>query len=266
MLINPPESIDNLGGKGYQLTLLSRICAVPKFFVIRFDSNTEIDDIGVQNEIFDVLDSHKFSLVSVRSSATVEDSRLASFAGLFKSKLNIKRRELINAIQEVLSSLDDDHVDAYCRLINQQSESIKMRIIVQKMVHSRISGVCLTKDKPGSQTMLIEACLGLGESLVSGMITPDTYMVDRTTLEVVSSNIGLQEFITFSGDSENLRLVSNHYRNEKKLSDIEISEISRHCLFLESELGYEAANFEWTYEDNLLYILQSRPFVGSSRH
>lgn len=73
MIINPKITNDNLGGKGYQLSLLNNICSVPEFFVVSFDSFNEINDSDVQNRILEYYNKMNFDLVSVRSSATVED-------------------------------------------------------------------------------------------------------------------------------------------------------------------------------------------------
>ena len=216
MQINPPASIDNLGGKGYQLTLLKEICSVPEFFAIRFDSHDEIDNTEIQNEILEKFDADNFSLVSVRSSATVEDSNTASFAGMFETKLSVNRAGLIEAVRKVLASLKDNRVAEYCALNKLQHDSVEMRVVVQKMINSRVSGVCITREKQNSKTLLIEACVGLGEVLVSGLVTPDTYKVDRESLEIVSSTIGFQKLMIVGGTSEtpidrkSTRLNSSH--------------------------------------------------------
>lgn len=116
MLINPKCNLDNLGGKGYHLNLLKSICDVPEFFVIKFDSIEEIEDKEVQKEILDYYKKNKYNLVSVRSSATVEDSDQASFAGMFDSVLNIKEDELINAIKKVINSVKGNRVIEYCKV------------------------------------------------------------------------------------------------------------------------------------------------------
>jgi pyruvate,water dikinase len=262
MQINPPASIENLGGKGYQLSLLDKICPVPKFFIIRFNSQNEIDDIVVQAEILSHFDNYGFSMVSVRSSATVEDSKMASFAGMFESKLNVNRERLIDAIREVLASLKDSRVVEYCNINNQQHNLIEMRVVVQKMVNSRVSGVCITKEKEDSETLLIEACIGLCEALVSGLVTPDTYKVNRQTFEVTFLSVGFQKVMISPYTSKNPIPVPFYQRNAKKLQDAELLELSRLFMSIEERLCYVSADIEWAYDETSLYVLQVRPFIG----
>lgn len=262
MLISPTPTINNLGGKGYQLTLLSDICLVPEFFVVCFDGDDEINDIAVQNEIIRAFDSRGFTYVSVRSSATVEDSESASFAGMFKTELNILREDLINSIKAVAASSSDARVKEYCKLQGLNAKAVQVRVIVQRMVDSKVSGVCITNDVGNPDIMLIEACWGLGEALVSGMITPDTYRVNRNNGKTETTTIGFQKKMVLPFSPAKIQDVPFHLRNAKKLKDDELRELCKLCLFIENKLNYEIADIEWAFEKDKLYILQARPFVG----
>ena len=244
-------SINKLGGKGYQLTQLAKICEVPPFFVI---SGKESD-----KEILAEFDKHGFDLVSVRSSATVEDGVNASFAGMFETKLNVVREGLIDAIKEVLNSVNSSRVHEYCRLNNIDAKTVEMRIIVQKMVNSRISGVAITRESRESDSMIIEVCHGLGEYLVGGLVTPDTFITCRNTLKVKSKNIGYQgKMLTRDGEKN----VPFFLRNCAKITDDELTELAKTCLMIEKKMKYKSADIEWAFEGDKLYILQSRPFVA----
>jgi pyruvate,water dikinase len=262
MYINPSVSVENLGGKGYQLMLLKEICSVPDFFVLSFDSEAEINSENVQNKIFDVFDSHAFEYVSVRSSATVEDSSLASFAGIFESELNVKKEGLIQAVRSVLSSLANERVIDYCSINHVDLESIKMRVVVQKMINSRISGVCITKERKDSRTLLLEVCLGLGEALVSGLVTPDTYKINRRTFDVEYEFVGYQKTMILGFDKDKIVPVPFFQRNANKMHYGELIEIAKWCLEIERQFDYESADIEWAYEGSVPYILQVRPYVG----
>jgi pyruvate,water dikinase len=261
MLINPPLTLENFGGKGYQLSLLKNICLVPEFFAICFENPNEIDDHKVQEEIIRVYDSYKFDYVSIRSSATVEDSNIASFAGMFETKLNVTSEKLIYSIQEVFESSRSQRVDSYCKLNEVDVNNIKVRIIVQRMVNSKTSGVCITKDLSNSDSMLIEACWGLGETLVNGNITPDTYVVNRSDFSIKSLSIGYQKEM-IAPFKDGILEVPFHLRNAKKLKDSELSKLSELCLLIEKEFNYQIADIEWAFDRDILYILQARPFVG----
>ena len=262
MHIDPSPTISNLGGKGFQLTLLREVCPVPDFFIVYFDSKDEIENDDVQKQILHTFETHSFHCVSVRSSATMEDSKTASFAGVFESELNVTKNDLIHAIQNVLSSMTNERVIEYCSINKLNFRSIEMRVIVQKMVNSRISGVCITKIRKESDTLLLEACLGLGEALVSGLVTPDTYKVNRTTLTVESETIGFQKVMIPAFKRSEHVPVPFYQQNSKKLRLHEINEISKSCLKIEEHIGYESADIEWAYEGSTLYILQARPFIG----
>lgn len=260
MIINPKITNDNLGGKGYQLSLLNNICSVPEFFVVSFDSFNEINDSDVQNRILEYYNKMNFDLVSVRSSATVEDGVNNSFAGMFETKLNVTKDDLIEAIQCVVLSAKSDRVKEYCKLNSIDYNNLKMRVILQKMVDSRISGVCFTRTTDNLNSMLIEACLGLGEALVSGNVTPDTFQVHRDSLEVEKQVIGYQKKMLMLNEKEYIEVPLSK-QNLKKISNKEIKELVKTALKIERDLNYKAVDIEWAFENNKLYILQARPIT-----
>ncbi|MCL2382991.1 MAG: PEP/pyruvate-binding domain-containing protein [Oscillospiraceae bacterium] len=259
MEINPTVTLENLGGKGYHLNLLRDICNVPEFFVIRFDDLQEIDDEIIQNQILNYYNENEYGLVSVRSSATVEDGEESSFAGMFDSILNVRKEGLIPAIKEVVDSVKGQRVVDYCKLKEIDYDQVAMRVVVQKMVIPRVAGVCFTKTSNSNEKMVIEACFGLGEALVSGKVTPDNYMVDRNMLSIENVSIGFQKIMLKQNEYED---VPFHKRNAKKLSDTEIEELAKVSLHIEENLSYDAVDIEWAYEGSKLYILQARAFTG----
>ena len=258
MMINPKVTCDNLGGKGYQLSLLKDICSVPEFFVIAFDNFNEVNDSSIQNTILEYYNKMKFDLVSVRSSATLEDSVKTSFAGMFETKLNVNKDNLIEAIREVVSSAANDRVKEYCKLNNIDYNLLKMRVVIQKMVDSRISGVCFTRTADDLNSMLIEACFGLGEALVSGTVTPDTFHINRDNFKIEKQVIGYQKNMLTLNEKK-YREVPLHKRNARKLTNDEIKELVQISLKIEKKLNYKAVDIEWAFENDKLYILQARP-------
>ena len=258
MKINPKPTLENFGGKGYQLTQLAKNFLVPDFFVLQFDDANEIKSSDNQKLILETFDKNRFTIVSVRSSATVEDGNKASFAGMFETELNIEKNNLICAIEKVLKSINSSRVKDYCELNKIAIKTVKMNIVIQKMVNSRISGVCLTRDKVGGD-MIIEACHGLGEGLVSGLVTPDTYIINRNTFEIINKNIGYQKnMITNKGEVP----VPFFLCNCQKMTDDEIKQLAKICLKIEQKYNYKSADVEWAFEHEKIYILQSRAFVG----
>jgi pyruvate,water dikinase len=259
MQINPEPTLENLGGKGYHLNLLKQICTVPEFFVICLDDLEEIESADAQKEILEYFDKSGFELVSARSSATIEDGAKSSFAGMFETVLNVKRENLISAIKQVTNSIKGQRVIDYCKLKGIDYNKAKMRVVVQKMIDSRAAGVCFTKMPQHEENVMVEACFGLGESLVSGEVTPDNYIVDRNTLNISSVTIGYQKVMLKQNGIEELPF---HKRNSKKLSNEQIQELTKVALDIESYLKFNVADVEWAFEEGELYILQARVFTG----
>lgn len=262
MEINPKTTLDNLGGKGYNLSLLKEICDVPDFFVIKFDSIEEIENEEIQEKILNYYKENQFGLVSIRSSATVEDSEQASFAGMFDSVLNVNEDRLIHSIKEVVNSVNGSRVIEYCKIKGIDHTKVGMRVVIQKMVNSRVSGVCFTRTPESNKSMMIEACLGLGEALVSGRVTPDNYVIDKDTLGIDDSSIGYQNIMLKNTEYEE---VPFNERNSKKLTIEEIQQLIKISLKIESSLGFNGADIEFAFEDNKLYILQARAITFESK-
>jgi pyruvate, water dikinase len=265
--INPRPTLSRVGGKAYQLYRLKRWCNVPPFFVIAFENSQEIYDIQNRNLIMEQCRDQKFDLMAVRSSATCEDSPQASFAGMFKTVLGARPSELIGAVTEVLNSVSSERVADYCEAQGLVQNKIQMAVIVQKMVNSRVSGVCFTHLQNNSEPILLEACYGLGEAIVSGKVTPDSYVVDRDNLSVITESTGYQKLaLTMRGDSKKpaYEEVPFYKRNARKLTYDEVRAIAHTCLLIEKRLAFRAADIEWTFEKDVLYILQARPYLGRS--
>lgn len=262
-IITKTTTLEEMGGKGYQLSLLSNFCQVPKFFVIAFDTFDEINNKKNQEEILEYFDKFKFKIVAVRSSANKEDSLLSSFAGMFETTLNVTKEKLIEEIKQILNSCNNDRVKEYCSLNNIEYKKVKMRIVIQEMIGSRISGVCFSKVDKEKSNLIIEAGLGLGEAIVSGAITPDLYVVNTEKLNIVETKINYQgKMLKRHNNMEKYEDVPFYQRYIKKMTNKEIEEVAKEVLKIEKKLKYKAADVEWAYDGDKLYILQARQFTG----
>lgn len=267
MWINPKPSLTSVGGKAYQLCRLKRWCNVPPFFIIAFEDPQEFSMPTNQSRIIEQCRSQEFDVMAVRSSASCEDSPQASFAGMFRTVLCVRIPEVIDAVARVLGSVFENRVADYCEAQGIAQNRIRMAVIVQKMIDSRVSGVCFTQSQDGSKAILVEACYGLGEALVSGQVTPDSYVVNRTCLSVVRESIGYQRVVLkMKTDSKEpvYEEMPFHKRNARKLTHDQVRAIARECLLIEKRLAFGAADIEWTFEAeaDVLYILQARPYAG----
>ena len=181
------------------------------------------------NSIIDTTDVD----VAVRSSATAEDLPGASFAGQQASFLNIKgAQNVLDSVRECWASLYTERAIAYRE--NQKITSAQMCVVVQKMVHSERSGVMFTQDPTsGTEQMLIQAVTGLGESIVSGERTPDSYLHRDGKVIVQDTPTGVQ-----------------------LLDDREVNELARIGRKIQRIYGCPQ-DIEWAWDDDL-YIVQTR--------
>lgn len=264
MQINPPPNLEILGGKAFYLYKLQEICRVPPFFVLSFDHPEEIKKVDVQESILQEWSHSGFGSVGVRSSASIEDSASTSFAGMFESVLGVSKNDLIGAVERVVKSLDSPRVRDYCKAHDLLPSNIRMNVIIQQLVSSRVSGVTFTRLHEGNSQLIVEACFGLGEALVSGRVTPDTYFVDRRTLSIESERVGYQSIWLPPGraDLTMYEPVPFFKRTAKKLTKAEIREVAETSLKIEGSLELFPADIEWAIAEKDLFVLQARRFTG----
>jgi len=218
----------------------------------------------IEEEILKEFGKLRIKYVVVRSSATAEDSKIDSWAGELETYLNTTKENLIENIKKCWSSLYTPRAIFYRFQRKLNHTPVSVAVVVQKMVQSDVSGVCftvhpVTKDK---NQMVIEAVWGLGEILVSGQITPDTYVIEKDTLNILDKNINLQEkMIVRSKVGNKLVSVPQAKQSKQKLSKEQIRKLSRICLKIENHYQYPQ-DIEWALENRKFYILQTRPITS----
>jgi len=256
------------GGKGASLAeMVSVGFPVPGGFVLTAETYKTFSDKGIpkelEKEILAAFDKIGAERVAVRSSATVEDSQSASWAGQFETYLNISREDLIQRVGDCWRSVESERVNAYADAASIDKSSIAVAVVVQKMVDSEVSGVCFTAH-PVSQDenqLVIEAAWGLGEALVQGIVTPDNYVVDKEKLEIIEANTSPQEkmIVNVEKETEEVKIPQSK-REEQKLNETQIKELSKICVDIEKHYG-KPQDIEWAYEKGKFYITQSRPIT-----
>lgn len=128
--------------------------------------------------------------VAVRSSATAEDLPTASFAGQQDTYLNIKGdKAIIDAVQRCWASLFTGRAIYYREKNNFKHRDVLISVVIQEMVDAKFAGVMFTIDPVNKKHILIEIVKGLGEKLVSGTVTPNTYFMNKKTHKLEQSNI-----------------------------------------------------------------------------
>lgn len=201
--------------------------------------------------------------VAVRSSATAEDSAVASWAGELESYLGIQRVDLIKYVKECWSSLFTPRAIFYRIEKGLGGEKVSVAVVVQKMVESDVAGVCFTVHPVTTDRnqMVIEGSWGLGESVVAGKVAPDTYIVDKSKLSVVDVSVNEQlTQITRVGEKTEERKVPKSKAKKQCLSEDKIIELARIAKQIENHYGFPC-DIEWAIEDNKIYIVQSRPIT-----
>ncbi|MFP4187801.1 MAG: phosphoenolpyruvate synthase [Halobacteriales archaeon] len=203
--------------------------------------------------------------VAVRSSATAEDLPDASFAGQQETYLNVKGAdELVERVKDCWASLFTERAIYYRVEKGFSHEEVNIAVVVQQMVDADKSGVVFSSDpSTGEGRATVEAAWGLGESVVSGGVTPDNYVFDRGTREVVTANVASKKVmhVKDAGTGETVeKEVPDDRRDEQVLSEKEVAEIAEVAERLEDHYG-APQDIEWAIQDDELYILQSRPIT-----
>ncbi len=208
-------------------------------------------------------------LVAVRSSATAEDLPEASFAGQQRTFLNVEgESEVVAAVQGCWASLFEPRAIFYRHQHGFEHLKVGIAVPVQKMVQSEASGVMFTAEPlTNDETkVVIEAIFGLGEAVVSGEVTPDLYVVDKRTLEIIDKRIGKQEWQILrnpetTGREANIKVFIPPARQMKqKISDEEIISLADLGRRIE-DLYQFPQDIEWAKQENQIFIVQTRPIT-----
>lgn len=261
---------EKVGGKAYSLLRLNALSLnIPAFFVITTDAFKDflcinkiearieklfrkkdyrnIRNLLMEQEIpdeiwgeicqaYNLLDS---KLVSVRSSALLEDGEMKSFAGQFDSQLFIPFSDLQKNIKRCWASYYNDNAVEYAEQIPSFSG---MAVVIQKMIDADISGIGFSKSPVASyeDCVLIEAAHGVGENIVSGVITPNQYHYSMKEKRILSVSAG------------------------GVLTDTEVEMLAENICEIRDLFQLEV-DTEWCIENNIIYFLQARPITAIER-
>jgi pyruvate,water dikinase len=202
--------------------------------------------------------------VAVRSSGTSEDAGDTSFAGMNATFTNVVGPDqVLDRIRACWASLYGERVVAY-RANDRLTDEPAIAVIVQVMVASEISGVIFTVDPTRATTdrLIIEAVLGQGEAIVSGMVEPDTYVVQREGPRIVNVRLGHQDSKIVRGPDGADQVVdlSREEGGARILDDGRVLELARLALAVEEHYG-SPQDIEWAVADASTWLVQSRPIT-----
>ncbi len=212
--------------------------------------------------------------VAVRSSATAEDMQNASVAGQHETFLWIRGGDrVVDHVRECWASAFAARSLSYRQARQIAQSSVEMGVVVQKMVNSKKSGVMFTLNPSNGDPSKIslDSAWGLGEAVVSGVVSPDLYVVDKVTLEILTRKISRKhlEYVV-SGDEVKESEVPKERQEMPSLSDQEVIALAKAAKSIEKAFG-RPQDIEWALDGSPdiaqgLYILQARPeTVWSSR-
>ncbi|MDE0451600.1 MAG: PEP-utilizing enzyme [Gammaproteobacteria bacterium] len=223
---------------------------------------------GIRSEIsaaYDALGDRP--AVAVRSSATAEDSPDASFAGQHETHLNVRgAAPVVAAVKDCWGSLWTAQAMRYRHERSMEHEDVAMGVVVQIMVPSEVSGIAFTANPASGERseMIVNCSFGLGEAVVGGEVTPDTYVVDRGSLTAKDTVTGSKERMIVADGEQGTRTeaVRAERRGEPCLSDAAVADLAALALTVEDVFDGEPQDIEWALSSGKLWLLQSRPITN----
>jgi pyruvate,water dikinase len=256
-----------VGGKGLSLGLMAAaglpvppgFCVTSAAFRRRRGKGLDADD-DLGGRIAAAYRGLGGGRVAVRSSATAEDGVVTSFAGQQETVLGVQgEREVCAAVARCWASLDTDRAVAYRRKQGVSDDGLAMAVVVQRLVEAEVAGVLFTRDPldPDGRRMLVEASWGLGESVVSGRVTPDRFHLDRDTGAVKERHISSKKE-QFTADGP--RPVPPEKQDAPCLDDTRLAELAELGRRVEAFYG-GPRDVEWAWADGRFWLLQARPIT-----
>ncbi len=206
--------------------------------------------------------------VAVRSSATAEDTESASFAGMNETFLNVTGSEdVVDAVRRCWASLFGARTVYYRAKRGFGQADMDIAVVVQRQIRSTRAGVMFTIDPASGATdrLVIEGAFGLGESVVSGSVSPDRYLVDKERLTIERREVRRKELAIESvpGGGTVTRELSGQEAELPVLSDEQVGQLAELGTRIEAHYG-SPQDTEWAVdEDGAIWMLQSRPVTAS---
>ncbi len=266
-----------VGGKAANLSLLAASYRVPPGFCLTtsaFERWKPLGAMSMPRDLYGQLARAYRELagragggepgVAVRSSAVDEDSFSASFAGQHDTYLNICGVEAVaDAVLRCWNSVMNERALEYRRQQGLSADKIRLAVLVQQLVPADVSGVVFSANPvTGSrEESVINASWGLGESVVSGSVTPDTYIVRNSDLAILESQVADKSRMSVAVDGGAAEVdVPLHMRFRPALDQSQVAEVVRLALALQDSMGWPV-DIECAYRGRELYLLQCRPIT-----
>jgi len=181
--------------------------------------------------------------------------------------LNVRGEEaLLAAVKNCWASLWTPRAISYRHQMGIDQDAVAMAVVVQLMVPSDVSGILFTANPVTGERseIIINASFGLGEAVVGGQVTPDTFILDRESLKAIETTIGTKEQQIVADGDQGVRLedIAEDVRGESSLSDKALKELASLSLKIEQHYEGVPQDIEWAIKDDKLWLLQSRPITN----
>ncbi len=209
--------------------------------------------------------------LAVRSSATIEDAKLTSFAGQLESFLyNITVEDVLSSIKNCWKSLFSPQTLLYLLKINRNENNrnltdIKVAVIIQELIEPEIGGVLFTANVLNNDLnqMIINSTWGSCETITANKINPDMIIVNKEDFKAIKTHVGKKEKIAvpslnFQGSI--LKEMATKMREKCSLNEIQIRNLCKMGMELELNFNHPQ-DIEWAIKDGKIYVLQSRPIT-----
>lgn len=270
------SDLERAGGKGANLGELIRIgMPVPDGFVVTTDAYSAVEvpardrvsyeqaelPAPVARAITDAYVALGGGPVAVRSSATAEDLPGAAFAGQQDTYLNvIGEAAVLDAVRRCWGSLWAERAVAYRARLGIDPDDVRIAVVVQRMVDPDAAGVMFTADPVSGdrELIVVEAGAGLGEAVVSGLVTPDRYVLDHAA-KLRQYTPGRNEVVvraTAGGGVSHDTAPAG-----ARLDDAVLAELVRLGTEIERHFG-RPQDIEWAVESGRVHLLQARPMTA----
>jgi pyruvate,water dikinase len=269
--VAPCHDATVVGGKAAALSRLAASHRVPPGFALPatgayIESLTDHARTAIR-EAYNML-AHKAGAhdvpVAVRSSAVDEDGADSSFAGQHDTYLNVRGADaVVDAVQRCIASATTREALDYRLQRGLPTDDVRMAVLVQQMVLSDVSAVVFSANPVTGalSEVRITASWGLGESIVGGMVTPDTFVVTKDAGSIMWRDIAMKErmtVLTTNGTTEVETPVE--LQTASCLDDAQVCEAAQLAMGLEGFFGFPV-DVECAFAGGTLYLLQCRPIT-----
>lgn len=239
-------------------TDIAKVCAALKAEVTHFSFTNEQKE--ALNEMLQRFDDK--TLFAVRSSSPEEDLEGFSFAGGYETVLGVSPKHLEEAVKKAFASCLDYRIVVYKKENGFKIHEPKIAVVVQRQIASEVSGVgfSLNPVTNNYDDAVFSANWGLGETVVAGIVSPDSFIADKVSLAIKEKKIGKKELSLWLEDSGKIAEKKHFRSDELTLSEGQVKELTE--LIKKVELIYaKPVDIEWAFAADKLYLLQVRPIT-----